>query len=252
MGATIQWRVSEVDSTSSFRWGHSGDDLVAEWAGILSLRASKRGELQALSPAPGAARDLVEKTRLGVATAFLRSLRQEHSLHASAVAFQGKALVCVGASGLGKSTIAERMCRHAGVELLGDDVTAIDVLSNGGLQVVPSESAVWLTMNGSTEKAPVRSVPAASQAAELLYIVSLVFDDSARGPHVEDMRGGTAVSALLESLIRFEKTPDVWARELDFVGRLAQARVVQARRSRDVAPDTMAGALVELLVRGDR
>jgi hypothetical protein len=145
--------------------------------------------------------------------------------------------------------MAARMCRHPRVELLGDDTTGIAVLPGGGLQVLPSESAVWLAIEGFTAKAPVRASLAAERPAALLGIVSLVFDDAAQVLELRDIRGGDAVSALLPSIIRFERGAPLWARELDFIGRLvSQCRVVQATRSRDVAADTVAEELIRLLV----
>lgn len=250
----VDWTVAEEAGGLAFRWGYAGEDLVAEWVGVLGLRATRTGQLKSLHPAPGAPDDLVEKTRLGVAAAFLRAQRQQHALHASAVSRQGKALVCVGASGLGKSTMADHMCRRAGIELLGDDTTGIEVPPDcGGLQVPPSESAVWLARDGSMTKAPVKSARAAKHPAELLCIVSLVFDDAARALELRDIRGASAVSALLPSLVRFEKTPGLWARELDFIGQLvSHSRVVEARRSHDVPADAVADALVGLLAGGVR
>ena len=244
----VDWAVVDETDGIGFRWGYSGEDIVAEWAGVLSLRATRSGELKALLPAPGAPEDLVEKARLGVATAFLRAQRHQHTLHASAVAWQGKALVCVGASGLGKSTMAERMCRRPGVELLADDTAAIEFVPGGRVHVVPSESAIWLANEGCGSKEPLRPSLAARQPAALVCVVSLVFDAAARSFELQDIRGGDAVSAMLPSLVRFENTSSLWAREFDFLGDLVlQSRIVQARRSYDVAPDAIADALFGLL-----
>jgi hypothetical protein len=244
----VEWAVVEEADGVSFRWGYAEEDLVAEWPGILTLRATRSGELKALRPAPGASDDLVEKTRLGVATAFLRAQRRQHALHASAVAWQGNALVCVGPSGLGKSTMAERMCLRPGVELVADDTATIEFVPDGQVHVVPSESAIWLAKEGSGAKEPMRPSRAAQHPAALRYVVSLVFDAAAPSLELRHLRGGDAVSALLPSLVRFEKTSALWARELDFLSELVKhGRVVQARRSYDVPADAVADALVDLL-----
>lgn len=240
------WTVVEEAAGAAFRWGYAGEDVVAEWGGVLSLRATRSGELKALRPEPGAPGDLVEKTRRGVAAAFLRAQRHQQALHASAVAWEGRALVCVGASGLGKSTIAERMCRRPGVELLADDITGIEVLAGGALQVPPSEAALWLGEEGA--KAPVTAPRTAEHPAVLRCIAGLVFDDAAPVLELHDLRGGDAVSAMLPSLVRFDRTSALWAREFDFLGQLvARSRVVQVRRSHDVAADTVADGLLALL-----
>jgi hypothetical protein len=247
----VYWTVVEERDGVTFRWGFCGDDLVAEWSGIMSLRATRSGELKALQPAPGAPSDLVEKTRQGSATAFLRAQQRQHALHASAVAWEGKALVCVGASGLGKSTMAERMCRHPGVELLADDMAAIELAPGGGAYVVPSESALWLAQQGSCVKKPVNPPRHAVLPTALRCIIALVLDDAARSLELRDLRGGNAVSALLPSLVRFERTSALWARELDFLSQLvSQARIVQARRSHDIHADELAMALLTFLTGG--
>jgi hypothetical protein len=244
----VDWTVVEDASGSTFRWGYEGDDLVAEWMGVLTLRATRTGELKALQPVPGAPEDLVEKTQHGVATAFLRAQQHQHALHACAVAFEGKALVCVGASGLGKSTMAARMCRHPGVELLADDMAEIEILPGGEVRVLPSEAAVWLATSSSLAKAPVRSSRAATSPAALQCVVSLVFDKGAPNLELREIRGADAVSALIPSLVRFEQTSSLWARELAFIGQLtSRGRVVEARRSHDFAADTLADALLRLL-----
>jgi hypothetical protein len=245
----VDWRVCESDS---FRWGVCGDDLVAEWGGILTLRASRDGVLKALQPLPGASPDLVEKTRHGVAAAFLRALRHQHSLHASAVSRKGHALVCIGDRGLGKSTMAERLCRDPEIELLGDDMTGVEIVGDGAIRVMPSESAVWVMSDAAARKAPVRSVRTAAEPATLRYIVSLSFDDATVGVDIRELHGADAAAALLPSLIRFEKSSALWMRELDLVGELvARVAVVQARRPRAVSADAVADVLRGLLVRSD-
>jgi ATP-dependent phosphoenolpyruvate carboxykinase len=46
-------------------------------------------------------------------------------LHASAVAYDGRAFAFSGASGAGKSTLAALLCRDAGCEMISDDITAV-------------------------------------------------------------------------------------------------------------------------------
>jgi hypothetical protein len=245
--ARVDWNVVEGENGPSFRWGYLGDEIVAEWSGLLSLRATRTGRVKAVQPAPGAPRELVEKALRGVAAAFLRARSNQHALHASAVAYRMRALVCVGASGMGKSTMAECMCRRSGAEVLADDVAYLDVLPAGGVQVAPSESAVWLETRGSSEKMAVKITSAAERATPLGCIVALAFDASAQKPEISELRGGDAVSALLPALIRFEKTTDLWERELDFVAHLiANGRVYRAVRPDHCTPDVMANALLAL------
>jgi hypothetical protein len=52
----------------------------------------------------------------------LLALRGETTLHASAVAIDGRALGIAGGSGAGKSTLAALLCQRPGVELVADDL----------------------------------------------------------------------------------------------------------------------------------
>lgn len=246
----VDWRVSEREGGLSFRWGTCGEELVAEWGGVLTLHATAAGQLKSWEGVAGASEDLVEKTRRGVATAFLRALRQQHSLHASSVAWDGVALVCVGDSGAGKSTVAERLCRREGVELLADDTAAIDLPADGGaLHVVPTESTLWLASDASEGKTADRSRHAARGPVALRWVAALAFNDS-HMLEVRELRGADAVAALLPSLLRFQRTEGQWERELDFVSRLvAQCRVLRATRSRDVTAEAVADALQQLAER---
>jgi hypothetical protein len=250
----VEWIVSESEGEFSFRWGYSDGDLVAEWGGLLTLRATRDGALKTLHALPGVSPERVEKARNGVATAFLRAQRGQHSLHASAITWEGRGLVCVGPSGQGKSTMADRLCRRAGFALLADDVAAVELAPGCVPQVVPTESVVWLGNDPSEDKAPVAVSRVAPAAVPLSLVACLsIEEDSFSGLNLRDLRGGDAFSALLPSLIRFERTAVHWAREFDFLSRIvSQCRIVQITRSRRVPSDTVAHALVELMAGAPR
>ena len=245
----IEWIVSESENGGTvFRWGYSGLDLVAEWEGLVTLRATRDGELKAIRYVPGIPEDLINKTRQGSVAAFLRAQRQLHTMHACAVSLEGRALMCVGASGMGKSTMAERLCRYPGVELLADDMAAIELLPGSGAQVRPSESAVWLATDGSEAKEPVKSTRMAARPGVLQGIVSLVFNDASSQLELLELRGADAVSALLPSFVRFERSAALWTREFDFVAHLvSHSKILRAIRSREIAAETVAEALLRFL-----
>jgi hypothetical protein len=235
-------------NTGGFRWGYVGEDVVAVWEDILTLRATRDGELKALEPMVGAAREIVEKTRRGAATAFLRARQHKHSLHASAVEWKGRALLFVGDSGAGKSTTAERLCRRGGVGLLSDDLAAIEPRQNGW-HVLPSEAVLWLEASDSRTKTSTTPLRAAKEPASVRCIVSLAFIEKDATLEVKELRGAEAVAALLPSLVRFDPNPIVWERELDVLsGLVSQAVVLRATRSRDVPPDEVANVLVARLM----
>jgi hypothetical protein len=245
------WVVQEPGGPQvSFRWGYDDGDVVAEWEGLLRLRASRDGQLKTLEAFPGVSPVWVEKMRHGMANAFLRAQRKQHSLHASAVAIEGHGLVCVGPSGLGKSTMAARLCGHPGIELLADDIAAIEVTAGRRPQVLPTESAVWLGASPAADKARTAVSRVAGAAVTARLVACLAFNDGCQLLALRDLSSSDAISALLPSLIRFEKTAEQWERELDFLERLVpNCRVVQVTRSRDVQPETVADALRELMAR---
>jgi hypothetical protein len=77
-------------------------------------------------PVPGADPELVPVLVSGTLLALVLALRGETVLHASAVDVGGAALAFVGASGMGKSTMATLMC-SAGARLVTDDVLRVDL-----------------------------------------------------------------------------------------------------------------------------
>ena len=245
----IDWRV--IDDDGTFRWGCVADHLVAEWPGILTLRATREGDLTSLEPAPGASSVLVEKVRHGAAAAFLRAQRHRYSLHASAVCRNGNALVILGDSGAGKSTLADRLCRR-GYDLLADDIAAIE-LRPGGWHVLPSEATVWLDLDGSSSKTPSAVSDVARDPAVLRWVVLVAFDDGAPALALHDLRGADAASALFQAMVRFERSPALFERELDVVGDLvARTRMLVARRPYDVPAEIVAEALSALASKEDR
>jgi hypothetical protein len=80
--------------------------------------------------APGAEQGFVPILLTGNVLASLLALQGECVLHASGVRANGRTLAIVGASGLGKSTLAALFCA-GGAELVSDDF--LRILSNGGV-----------------------------------------------------------------------------------------------------------------------
>lgn len=237
----VVWQMPSEDA--EFRWGYEGDDLIAEWDGVLRLRATRSGALKALEPWPGTAEEIVRKTQRGAAAAFLRARRRQHSLHASAVSWRDHAIVCIGESGAGKSTVAERLCQLEAVRLLSDDIAAIEQLP-GGWHLLPSEDVLWLAGGGS-RKTPTRPACVEQSPVRILCVAQLAFEDGDGALQVSELRGGDAGSCLLRSLVRFELTPALRAVELEIVGSvLSQARMLRIVRSPNVSPEAVAGALL--------
>jgi hypothetical protein len=213
------WSVVVNRHDVGFRWGRAGEDYVAEWSGVLSVRASAGGEVKEVTPAPGASVDAVEKVRRGAATAFTRALAGKHSLHASAVASGGSALACVGPSGVGKSTIAE--------------------------------SQLWLTPEGHGDSTKTAiAVQPATNSVPLRWVIALRFDDGLPGPESRRLTGARVGAALLEAGVRFDVTPAKLRLELDLADGLAsQALVYEVARPHRTSADSVAELLATLMRR---
>jgi hypothetical protein len=248
-----------VEGEAAFRVGRDADTLVAEWIGLLVLRADRDGSNVSLTPAPGADPRLVAKVRAGHASALLRQLSGGLSLHAAAVEYRGRAVAVFGPSGTGKSTAAADLCARAGAALLSDDVAAID-LTRSRPFVVPTESDHWL------DEAACRAVESRAEAvsdkwraapplrattdAPLAALVSLVFAPEGQAASIRRLSGLDALERLLPCVARFiVDEPETQVAEFAQLRALCQGvRVYELSRTRSFAQ--LSGtrrALLELL-----
>jgi hypothetical protein len=235
---TLRWLGhTAVDGRAVFRIGRKGDELVAEWDGLCTLRSDRRGERVTFEAEAGADAPLVAKVRNGLAAALVRQLSGGTSLHASAVALEGKSIAFLGDSGAGKSTFAEWMCRDERTALLADDILRVE-LGPDSISALPSESDHWF--ENEAGKAPVAAVRAANAPARLSALVTLVWDDAAPEPVALRVRGQRAVACLVPALVRFViDEPDVQIGELERIERLltgAPLYELRLRRTFDAMP----------------
>jgi hypothetical protein len=220
------------------------DEWVVEWEGLGVLRASRDGASHAFVPDlhldPAGAR----KMERGVVAALVRHLRGRLTLHGSAVAIDGRAVVCVGASGAGKSTMAAALVR-AGGELLADDMAAIEL--DPDPSVTPTEDHFSLD---DAARAAVTSaepdavngegkwlVPAARVAdapRPLAAVLALRF--GGEQPSVRPLRGLEVLAALVPCIPRFPTDDRArHEKELAQLERLATAgRVLELARPRQI------------------
>jgi hypothetical protein len=248
------WQVEPSREGDCFRWGKLGGEFVAEWQGLLALRATPDGKLMALEEYPGASATALDKIRNGGARAFLRSLAGEASLHASAVERDGEALLCVGASGAGKSTLAGSLCRSQGFRLLADDIAAVDWAA-GFWEVGPTESRVWLLPEdrGTRLGKVPTEVTRALAPARLTRVVALHFDDSLTAPLAQSLRGARAFATLTRAAVRFHASPSSMKRELEVTaGLMTQVNLVEFARPRSCGPSEAAHALRVALFEGEK
>jgi hypothetical protein len=110
---------------------------------------------------PGADPGLIPVLMAGAVLAVHLRLRSELVLHASAVRRAGRALAFVGASGMGKSTLAAALC-HEGCDLVSDDVLRVDLADPATVHVYPGSTENRLRTNARqlTDAAPPDAVRA--------------------------------------------------------------------------------------------
>jgi hypothetical protein len=273
---SVRWLAKHAENGKvAFRIGCDGDEVIAEWIGLARLVARRDGSASRLEVLPSADVRAIEKIELGSARLLLRQLAGELALHGAAVAAGCRAVVLLGRSGDGKSTMAAWLCAHAGATLLADDAIAIDETvedearrpdDRGAVArwvVLPAERDHWLDEAArcavgldapghagetatSVGKAPLPATRSASGAAPLKALVALVFRD-VPAPRWTRLRGVDAIAALVPQSVRFVlDDPAVHRRELDRLARIVETvPVFQLERSRDLAQLDATGALVE-------
>jgi len=122
------------ESTEEYCIRATADEAYIFWKDIGAFRI-KAGREITYAPAPGVDEGLLRLIILGPVLAALLHLRGHLVLHASAVASPGGAMIFLGGSGWGKSTIAATLCSY-GYPLVADDVLAVHQ-ENGSHRVFP-------------------------------------------------------------------------------------------------------------------
>jgi hypothetical protein len=244
----------------AFRLGRAGDELVAEWVGVGTLRASLDGTCSRFSSSPRAAAPHIEERLREHVAALLRHLQGGITFHASSVARGDTALAFLGESGAGKSTLAAKLCADERMELLADDTTALS-LDGGVIRVVPTERHHWLRADiaramgldpGEHAKVPREASRAAVAPVRLRAVVALTFGEGeGGGPALRRVRGADAFALLSRALFRFAlDVPDALVRELDALSWVAREvplfelrRAANDVRSLDASPAVVAALL---------
>ena len=224
----------------AFRIGRDGQDLVAQWDGIGTLRASANGSRHEVAFPEGISQPYREKFCAGPVAALLRHLAGGTTLHASAVEIGGEALAFLGDSGSGKSTAAADLCGRLGAVLLADDLVTIDRRADTHWALA-RDSNHWLSADSmaavglgriagdageakSPVRAPNRSSTAAPHGARLRALVQLAFDDSVSAPALRRLEGRESFEAINGGYVRFIiDDAAVCLRDLDQISRLSTA-----------------------------
>jgi hypothetical protein len=131
----LQWEVKPADLLAHLRDDVRGTGFIAARTpqgyrlrieGLCDFDVSGDLEEAFWKVAPGRDIGLVSVLAAGALQAFRLIMAGHLVLHASAVRARGRSLAFVGASGMGKSTMATLMCAN-GATMLTDDIARIDI-----------------------------------------------------------------------------------------------------------------------------
>ncbi|AKV00803.1 Serine kinase of the HPr protein, regulates carbohydrate metabolism [Labilithrix luteola] len=257
----MRWLAEHVeDGEVAFRIGREGDDLVAEWVGIVRLTVGRDGRNVRFVPEPDAYEPDLEKIRRGSAALLLRQLEGKLALHGAAVSVDSRVLVLLGRSGQGKSTLAASLCQ-AGAALYADDAVAIES-REGGYVVAPTEANHWLDRDARRAlglaalddwKMPVATAVAGRTEVRLAVIVELVYAAVAT-PRLTRVTDVDAFGFLVPQVARFVlDEPERQRREFETLAHLIESVPIyrlERRRGFDGLPATC--ALLRDLVHRER
>jgi hypothetical protein len=139
--------------------GRDGDHAVLRYPGLCDFVGDRNLSDVTAHQHPGVDPGLIPVLMSGTLLAVHLMLRGELVLHASAVQVDGTAVAFVGASGMGKSTLAAALCGH-GCALVADDVLHVDRTNRAVIRVNPgsTESRLRMSARGLAEKAPAGAV----------------------------------------------------------------------------------------------
>jgi hypothetical protein len=185
------------------------------------------------------------------------TIRGLEVMHASGVVLDGDAMLFVGPSGIGKSSLAAALVRR-GASLLSDDAIALS-LNDGALIAHPGSAALHLRPAeedrlGCDEISALgrpaglvegrrRYVSAqVAEAAQLAHVFML--ERSERDPIVEPLHAVDPFELIGSTFNVSVRTAERLARQLDFVSAIASCGLAHRLRIR---PDVDASSLAELV-----
>jgi hypothetical protein len=224
----IRWLANSLhEGRVVHRIGRDVDgSLVAEWPGAAHLRARRDGRV--LERYTAASMPERERRRLlrGPFAALERSLRNEISLHGAAVARGGRAIVLLGNSGHGKSTLAAALCAYAGCTLIADDVVhwgASGISGGEEEHALDAQSATIFAgknLVNSDEKTLFPAEVVSEVPVEALVLLTFVGPEES--PAVSSVHGADALTAVLAQGARFAFDPAGRRAELERAHTLVQ------------------------------
>lgn len=137
-----------------------GDQVLLVIEGVAKYLISAGNEVL-IEPFPDARQDMVRLYLLGSVLGILLHQRGILPLHGCGIIHNDRAILFLGDTGIGKSTLAEAF-RRKGYKLLTDDVSALAIGADGGVDVFPAYPKINLTEE-STDRFDIRveGLPAA-------------------------------------------------------------------------------------------
>jgi len=260
---TMTWLCEQREGDQLvFRVGRDGDMLVADFVGVGKLHADTRRATHSFEPDPRADPASVAKLVEGPIPALLRHLEGRPALHGAAVALHGRALICVGPGGAGKSTMIAELAMRPAFELVSDDAAAIDVVGPA-VRITPTEPSLWLLPSArralqldATTSAKTRVSPRlrCRSAVPVAAICALTFDEAGDRPVLRRLGGGEAFGVLAGCAVRFA-IDDVAARAREFdqlVEICKRVPVFELLRPRSLEQLAAAGNLLQTLLEEGR
>jgi hypothetical protein len=249
----VSWSAEEAPEAS----GLTAECPVRVEGGTVAFRVEgvatflvQDGRAIQVRPEPGSDPAEVQVFLLGSALGALLYQRGVLPLHGSAVETPRGAMVFVGPSGIGKSTLAGHF-RRAGFRLLSDDVCAVARDAGGAPVVLPAFPHLRLKADAAVrllgEAAPTRDdvdkrvLPLGTGFAGEpvpLAAVHRLEDGAGPGPQLLPLRGFEAMKALADNLYRpfFLEGMATRGEVLRLAGEIAaSAEVHVLRRPRDAS-----------------
>lgn len=230
-------RFARPDGSTFYGLGRQGARTILRYPGLCEFIGDAQFADLTVHLHTGADAGLLPVLASGAVLAVHLKLKGELVLHASAVRIDGRTIAFVGASGMGKSTLATLMCT-TGADLVSDDVLRVGILNGAVAHAYPGSVETRLRAGaraladehawaGVSDTADGRiAVRARSGVAAPLPLAACVVPFRSQGISDVSVRRLEPLPALLR-LVRFPRVmgwvePASAAREFQLLGDLVE------------------------------